>query len=331
MSTFSTGTNFPAGTSPQSLTAENFNNDNIPDLNIPDLGLAPTAVALKSTTQLSSKAIAFIDAAVPDCQTLIDGVIPETEVIKLETNRNGLEQIAEALQGRKFSVIHIIAHGKPGCLQLGNVELSLQNLRDRADKFVNTVKKWGGGLTPNADILLYGCNVAKGNIGKEFVKNLSQLTGANVAASENLTGCAAKGGDWELTVTAGTIKAGIAFLPEAIAAYGHVLNTFSSASNFNAGTSPSFVGAGDFNTDGILDLAVANPTSNRVSILLGNGQGGFNSGTDLTSVFGPTAIAVGNFNGDNFSDLAITSAQGVEFSSIYIFLGSGNGNFNRRF
>ena len=176
-------------------------------------------------------------------------------------------------------------------------------MRDRADKFVNTVKKWGGGLTPNAEILLYGCNVAKGNIGKEFVKNLSQLTGANVAASENLTGCAAKGGDWELTVTAGTIKAGIAFLPEAIAAYGHVLNTFSSASNFNAGTSPSFVGAGDFNTDGILDLAVANPTSNRVYILLENGQGGFNSGTDLTSVFGPTALAVGNFNGDNFSDL----------------------------
>ncbi|MEG3972210.1 DUF4347 domain-containing protein [Microcoleus sp. T2B6] len=328
MSTFSIGTKFPAGTSPQSLSAENCNNDNIPDLNIPDLGIAPTAVSLKSMTQLSSKAIAFIDAAVPDCQTLIDGVIPETEVIKLETNRNGLEQIAEALQGRKFSVIHIIAHGKPGCLQLGNVELSWQNLINRADNFVKTVKIWAGGLTQNAEILLYACNVAKGNIGKEFVKNLSQITGANVAASDNLIGCAAKGGDWELTVTAGTIKAGIVFLPEAIAAYGHVLNTFSSPNNFNAGTSPSFVAAGDFNTDGLLDLAVANPTTNRVSILLGNGQGGFNSGTDLTSVFGPTAIAVGNFNGDNFSDLAITSAQGSEFSSIYIFLGSGNGNFN---
>src|SRR4028118_1042712 len=213
MSTFSTSTNFPAGTSPQSLTAENFNNNNIPDV-----GIAPTAVSLKPMTQLSSKAIAFIDAAVPDSQTLIDGIIPETEVIKLETNRNGLEQIAEALQGRKFSVIHIIAHGKPGCLQVGSVELSWENLRDRADNFIKTVKKWGGGLTPNAEVLLYGCNVAKGNIGKEFVKNLSQITGANVAASENLTGCAAKGGDWELTMTAGTIKAGIAFLPEAIAA-----------------------------------------------------------------------------------------------------------------
>ena len=79
MSTFSTGTNFPAGTSPQSFTAENCNNDNIPDLNIPDLGIAPTTVSLKSMTQPSSKAIAFIDSAVPDCQTLIDGIIPETD------------------------------------------------------------------------------------------------------------------------------------------------------------------------------------------------------------------------------------------------------------
>ncbi|MEG4858046.1 DUF4347 domain-containing protein [Microcoleus sp. K1-B6] len=283
---------------------------------------------LESLPPLSPKAIAFIDAAVPDPQILIDGVIPETEVVKLESNRNGVEQIAEALQGEKFSIIHIIAHGQPGSVQLGNVELSWEKLRDRADNFVQAVQGWARSLTPNAEIMIYGCNVAKGNIGKAFVQRLSQLTGASVAASENLTGCAEGGGDWELTVTAGTIKAGIAFLPEVIAAYDHVLNTFSSANNFNAGTSPSFLAAGDFNNDGLLDLAVANPTSNRVSILLGNGQGGFNSGTDLTSVLGPTAIAVGNFNGDNFSDLAITSAQGAEFSSIYIFLGSGNGNFN---
>ncbi len=272
---------------------------------------------LNSMTPLFTKAIAFIDAAVPDPQTLIDGVIPETEVIQLDSNRNGLEQIAEALQGEKFSIIHIIAHGQPGCAQLGNVELSWENLSDRAGNYAAAVQGWARSLTPNAEILLYGCNVAKGNIGKAFVQRLSQLTGASVAASENLTGCAEAGGDWDLTVTAGTIKAGIAFRPEAIAAYDHVLNTFSSPNNFNAGTSPSFVAAGDFNTDGLLDLAVANATSNRVSILLGNGQGGFNSGTDLTPVLGPTAIAVGNFNGDNFSDLAITSAQGVEFSSIY--------------
>ncbi|MEG4303567.1 S8 family serine peptidase [Microcoleus sp. D3_18a_C4] len=332
MSTFSTGTNFPAGPSPQPLTAENCNNDNIPDLNIPDLGIAPTAVSLKSMTQLSSKAIAFIDAAVPDPQTLIDGVIPETEVIKLETNRNGLEQIAEALQGNKFSIIHIIAHGQPGCVQLGNVELSWENLSYRAGNFVQAVQAWARSLTPNAEIMIYGCNVGQGNIGKAFVNSLRQLTGASVAASENLTGCAAKGGDWELTVTAGTIKAGLAFRPEAIAAYGHVLNTFKQTpTGLTTGTFPTAIVSRDFNGDGRLDLAVANRGSDSVSILLGTGQGNFGTATNLTlgSAGSPSGIVAGNFNGDSLPDLAVSVAIGGDIGGgVYVFLGTGQGNFS---
>ncbi|MEG3923778.1 DUF4347 domain-containing protein [Microcoleus sp. T3_D1] len=332
MSTFSIGTKFPAGTSPQSLSAENCNNDNIPDLNIPDLGIAPTAVSLKSMTQLSSKAIAFIDAAVPDPQTLIDGVIPETEVIQLESNRNGLEQIAEALQGRKFSVIHIIAHGQPGCVQLGNVELSWKNLSDRASNFVQAVQGWARSLTANAEIMIYGCNVGQGNIGKAFVNSLSQLTGASVAASENLTGCAEGGGDWELAVTAGTIKAGIAFGPEAIAAYGHVLNTFKQTpTGLTTGNLPTAIVSQDLNGDGVLDLAVANRSSDSVSILLGTGQGNFGTATNLTLGSGgsPSGIVAGNFNGDTLPDLAVSVAIGGDIGGgAYVFLGTGQGNFS---
>ena len=126
---------------------------------------------LNSLTPLSTKAIAFIDAAVPDPQTLIDGVIPETEVIQLESNRNSLEQIAEALQGDQFSIIHIIAHGQPGCVQLGNIELSWEKLSDRAGNYAAAIQGWARSLTPNAEILLYGCNVGQGNIGKAFVNS----------------------------------------------------------------------------------------------------------------------------------------------------------------
>ncbi|MEG4057176.1 MULTISPECIES: DUF4347 domain-containing protein [unclassified Microcoleus] len=257
---------------------------------------------LNSLTPLSTKAIAFIDAAVPDPQILIDGVIPETEVIQLESNRNSLEQIAEALQGEQFSIIHIIAHGQPGCVQLGNVELSWENLRYRAGNCVAAVQAWAQSLTPNAEILLYGCNVGRGNIGKALVQRLSQLTGASVAASENLTGCAQGGGDWELAVTAGTIKAGIAFGPEAIAAYGHVLNTFKQTpTGLTTGNSPTAIVSQDFNGDGLLDLAVANRNSDSVSILLGTGQGNFGTATNLTlgSAGSPSGIVAGNFNGDS--------------------------------
>jgi hypothetical protein len=47
--------------------------------------------------------------------------------------------------------------------------------------------------------------------------------------------------------------------------------TFQTARNFPAGSHPSSVAVGDFNGDGFPDLAVANPVSNAVSILLNDG------------------------------------------------------------
>jgi subtilisin family serine protease len=286
---------------------------------------------LNSMTQLSSKAIAFIDAAVPDCQTLIDGIRPEIQVIKLESNRNSLEQISAALQGRKYSVIHIISHGQPGCLQLGNLELSWDKLRDSAGNFAQAIKEWGRSLAFQAEILIYGCNVGKGNIGKAFIKSLSQLTGASVAASENLTGCAALGGDWELAATVGKIEAAIAFRPEAIAAYSHVLNTFKQTPNsLTTETSPIDIVSEDFNADGIPDLAVANGGSDSVSIFLATGQGNFGPATNFTlgSAGDPWGIVAGNFNGDTLPDLAVSTEGGDLGGGVYVLLGTGQGDFS---
>jgi Ca2+-binding RTX toxin-like protein len=287
---------------------------------------------LNYLNQISRKAIAFIDATVPDCQTLIDGVMPETEVIKLESNRNAIAQIAEALQDRKFSVIHIISHGQPGCLQLGNIQLNWDKLDDRTGNFALAVKEWGRSLTPQAEILIYGCNVAQGNIGKAFVNRLSQLTGANVAASENLTGCQALGGDWKLTAIAGKIKADLAFRPEVIAAYSHVLNTFKQTPNgLTTGNNPAAIVSQDFNGDGISDLAVANRTSDSVSIFLATGQGNFGPATNfiLGSAGSPSGIVAGNFNGDTLPDLAVSTAIGGDIGGgVYVLLGTGGGDFS---
>lgn len=78
------------------------------------------------------KAIAFIDTAVPDWKTLVDGVTRGIEVILLNSSRNGVEQIAQALRGGNFSSVHIVSHGAVGCLQLGNTLLTLDTLGDRA-------------------------------------------------------------------------------------------------------------------------------------------------------------------------------------------------------
>jgi Bacterial Ig-like domain (group 3)/FG-GAP-like repeat len=82
---------------------------------------------------------------------------------------------------------------------------------------------------------------------------------------------------------------------------------------------------GDFNGDGIADLAVANMYANNVTLLFGQGDGTFTSaGTLATGVF-PSAVAVGDFNGDGKLDLAVTNSYS---QTVTIYLGNGAGGFN---
>ena len=67
------------------------------------------------------------------------------------------------------------------------------------------IKQWGSALSNDADLLLYGCDVAKSDAGRALVDALSRLTGADVAASEDATGNTALGGDWNLEYYTGEI------------------------------------------------------------------------------------------------------------------------------
>jgi hypothetical protein len=64
----------------------------------------------------------------------------------------------------------------------------------------------GRALTADADILVYGCNFGQGTIGQVAATKLTELTGADVAASIDNTGHAPRGGDWELELQTGTIE-----------------------------------------------------------------------------------------------------------------------------
>jgi hypothetical protein len=99
--------------------------------------------------------------------------------------------------------------------------------------------------------------------------------------------------------------------------------TATSASPFPYG--PHAIAVGDFNGDGILDLAVANAGSNDVTILRGNGDGTFTAtATSPPTGTDPYSIAVGDFNGDGIPDLAVAN---VGSNDVTIFLGNGNGTF----
>ncbi|WP_143867261.1 DUF4347 domain-containing protein, partial [Nostoc linckia] len=263
--------------------------------------------------------IIFIDEAVIDYQTLIAGIQPETNVVILDSNQDGVEQITQALQGGKYQSVQIISHGSAGSLQLAATQLNADNL----NSYGNLLQQWRNYLTDDADILLYGCSVASFDLA--FVQQLSQITGADVAASNDITGNAEFGGDWDLEVKIGSIESDLALTPEVKIAYGSILAlSFASPSNTGVGSDARSVTVGNFDNDQNLDLAVANYGSNNISLLLGDGNGGFGTVKNLNVGNNPVSITVGDFNNDQKLDLAVANYGS---DTVSLLLGDGNGDF----
>jgi hypothetical protein len=88
--------------------------------------------------------------------------------------------------------------------------------------------------------------------------------------------------------------------------------SFAPAVSFFTGTEPISVAVGDFNGDGKPDLAVANASSNAVSVLLnttppGSPTPSFAPAANFSTGNDPTSVAVGDFNGDGKPDLAVAN------------------------
>lgn len=102
--------------------------------------------------------------------------------------------------------------------------------------------------------------------------------------------------------------------------------TFTPAStNLSNLTSALALAVGDFNEDGIPDIAVVDNTVPSVTILLGNGDGTFTpTGISTPTGSGPSGIAVDDFNGDGHADLAVANEGS---NTVTILLGKGDGTF----
>jgi uncharacterized repeat protein (TIGR01451 family) len=101
-------------------------------------------------------------------------------------------------------------------------------------------------------------------------------------------------------------------------------DTIAPAVNYTAGTTPDSMAIGDFNGDGLPDLAVVNNGSNNVSIALGNSDGTFQPAGTYGAGSAPVSVSIGDFNGDGKLDLAVANSGSNDVS---ILLGNGNGTF----
>ncbi|MEH1989437.1 Calx-beta domain-containing protein [Nostoc sp.] len=292
----------------------------------------------KSTIKLlkASTNLVFIDPKVIDYQSLVAGITLGSEVVILDANRDGLAQITEFLAKREtnsFQSIHIVSHGSLGSLQLGSINFNFSNL----DSYKNQLQKWASALTDKADILLYGCDIASGE-GTKFVQQISQITGADVAASTDKTGSAALGGDWNLEVKTGKIEASLAFKPEIIQAYQSILPaTFTGtySQNFNSlaisGT-PAWVndstisgwystrttyspGTGSNNTGGLYSFGSSNNPDRALGSLASGTTGTIYYGLRLQNNTGLaiTKLQV-SYTGEQWRNGGNTSQQQLKFS-----------------
>jgi hypothetical protein len=94
-------------------------------------------------------------------------------------------------------------------------------------------------------------------------------------------------------------------------------------SRFSTFGNPWYSLSGDFNGDGLLDLAVSNWETN-LAVLLGKGDGTFQPALINSYATDSGTLASGDFNGDGKLDLAVTNTQGITVS---VFLGNGDGTF----
>ena len=166
--------------------------------------------SIKSVSS-ASKQIVFIDSKVDNYQHLITGIGSDVETIIIDSHSNGIEQITNALRDRPAkSIVHLISHGTPGCLHLGNARLNLNNIKE----YQRELRLWfaNNSRTVSRHLVLYGCNVAASNVGEKFVDRIGYYTGAEVTASTTPTGNSQFGGNWDLEYATGKTK-----IPSAIA------------------------------------------------------------------------------------------------------------------
>ncbi|WP_254564241.1 putative Ig domain-containing protein, partial [Oscillatoria sp. HE19RPO] len=277
--------------------------------------------------------LVIIDPGVKDYQSLIRGISPNTEIAILHPEADGIEQITQLLAGtsveRQTTTLHLISHGAPGTLYLGNSTLELSNIQ----QYRHHLQQWRKSLSQTANLLLYGCSVAASSAGQQFLEQLHQLLGTGIAAATTLVGNPDKGGTWNLQqlfpqgignrqqATGETHSSPLTLYT--LATYPQTLG-FDPQTTFAVGTGPNSVTVGDFNGDGNPDLAVANRNSNTVSVLIGDGSGSFAAQTPFTVGNAPISVTVGDFNGDGNPDLATANRSS---NTVSVLIGDGSGSF----
>ena len=156
--------------------------------------------------------IVFIADNAEGYQELIDNITGDptrlVDVFVLDSQQDGAEAISHTLANyQNLQAIHFVTHGNRGQIELGNLMLSHDNLT----AYAGQIASWNNALDSGADLLFYGCDLAATEAGQLLAESISELCDCDVAASDDLTGHASLGGDWNLEYATGDVTAEFIF------------------------------------------------------------------------------------------------------------------------
>ena len=182
---------------------------------------ADTAEPLAGLEAQSIRQVVFVDSAVRDHQTLVDGISGGSEAgpagtvgtsgyslsgstLVVTLGEKPLDDMHAVLEHcHDLDAVHLVSHGSEGELMLGGNRINAGNLGEHAGLF----ERLGKSLSADGDLLLYGCKVGRDGAGQAFIDQVAALSGADVNASTDDTGNASSGGNWNLEVATGPIEA----------------------------------------------------------------------------------------------------------------------------
>ena len=159
--------------------------------------------------------LVVIDPSVDNWDVLVTGVNSGSKTILLDRGQDSIQQIDRLIKKYKnVANLHLVSHGTPGGLKLGSSNLDIETLNQDREIF----ESWSSYLS-NASIYIYGCQVAKGIQGEDFLQTLHELVGAKIAASTKVVGNCELGNNWQFNYCIGQVEQQLAFTSETITAY----------------------------------------------------------------------------------------------------------------
>lgn len=184
----------------------------VADLDSGSVDAGPTSNQDNNVAAQATVELVVIDPSAENHEQLVADIQSQTdrefEILILDPREDGISQITDALRDlRDVSAIHLVSHGDEGEILLGASVLSQRNIGRYAAELVT----WQQSMTADADLLIYGCDLTASEEGLELTESLNTLLGADVAASDDLTGHADLGGDWEFETIIGTVESDLAF------------------------------------------------------------------------------------------------------------------------